>query len=186
MTNYNLVLKVRQIDFITMSQVDLFSFVFWKKLKTWKRHFELHWPLLLNLKVHTFWEGHKILRNLQLFVLCTASQIIGGNFAKFFGLLIIYELYYQNNFSEPYGIASLPNFAAMVIVAVLWMEMVQLKTQGLRGWANFHPLILRTIRRTVGGSENPEGGTVCWYGVLRGHFLGIKMQYWNKCLSSFL
>ena len=37
-------------------------------------------------------------------------------------------------------IASLPNFAAMVIVAVLWMEMVQLKTQGLRGWANFHPL----------------------------------------------
>ena len=45
-------------------------------------------------KVHIFWEGHKILRNLhQLFVLCTASQIIGGDFAKSCGLLRIYELY---------------------------------------------------------------------------------------------
>ena len=32
----------------------------------------------LDGKVHIFCEGHKILRNLhQLFVLCTASQIIG-------------------------------------------------------------------------------------------------------------
>ena len=47
-----------------------------------------------NDKVHIFWEGHKILRNLhQLFVLCTASQIFGGDFAKFCGLLRIYELY---------------------------------------------------------------------------------------------
>ena len=45
-------------------------------------------------KVHIFLEGHKILRNLhQLFVLCTASQMFGGDFAKFFGLLRIYELY---------------------------------------------------------------------------------------------
>ena len=27
-------------------QVDLFSFVFWKNLKTPKRHFEINWPLL--------------------------------------------------------------------------------------------------------------------------------------------
>ena len=48
------------------------------------------------IKVHIYWEGHKILRNLQqLFVLCTASQIIGGNFAKFCGLLRIYEVYLQ-------------------------------------------------------------------------------------------
>ena len=33
------------------------------------------------------------MRNLQLFVLCTASQIIGGDFAKFCGLRRIYELY---------------------------------------------------------------------------------------------
>ena len=36
----------------------------------------------------------KVLRNLHLlFVLCTGSQIIGGDFAKFCGLLRIYELY---------------------------------------------------------------------------------------------
>ena len=45
-------------------------------------------PSKIAVKVHIFWEGHKILRNLhQLFVLCTASQIIGGDFAKFCGLL---------------------------------------------------------------------------------------------------
>ena len=45
-------------------------------------------------KVHIFWEGHKILRNLHhWFVLWTASQIIGGYFAKFCSLLRIYELY---------------------------------------------------------------------------------------------
>ena len=45
------------------------------------------------IKVHIFLEGHKILRNLhQLFVLCTASQIIGRDFAKFCGLLRMYEL----------------------------------------------------------------------------------------------
>ena len=50
---------------------------------------------ILFFKVHIFWEGHKILWNLhQLFVLCTASQIIGGDFAKFCGLLRIYELYH--------------------------------------------------------------------------------------------
>ena len=42
-----------------------------------------------------FSEGHEILRNLhQLFVLCPASQIIGGYFAKFCGFLRIYELYW--------------------------------------------------------------------------------------------
>ena len=32
----------------------------------------------------------------------------------------------------------------------------------------------------------PTHPTVCWNGVLRGHFLGIKMQHWNKCLISLL
>ena len=45
------------------------------------------------LKVHIFWEGHKILRNLhRRFVLCSASQIYSRKFAKFCGLLRIYEL----------------------------------------------------------------------------------------------
>jgi hypothetical protein len=33
-------------DFTAMiPQVNLFSFVFWEKLKTQKRHFEINWPL---------------------------------------------------------------------------------------------------------------------------------------------
>ena len=48
-------------------------------------------------KVHIFWEGHKILQNFhQLFVLCIVSQIIGGDFSKFCGLLRIYELLKRN------------------------------------------------------------------------------------------
>ena len=42
------------------------------------------------VKVHIFWEGHKILRNFhRRFVLC---QIYGGDFAKCSGLLRIYKL----------------------------------------------------------------------------------------------
>ena len=45
-------------------------------------------------KVYIFWEGHKILRNLQqLFDWQYIGQIIGGDSAKFCGLLRIYELY---------------------------------------------------------------------------------------------
>ena len=44
-------------------------------------------------KVHIFWEGHKFLRNLHCrFVLCSNGQIYYGDFAKFCGLLRIYEL----------------------------------------------------------------------------------------------
>ena len=44
-------------------------------------------------KVHIFLEGHKILRNLhRRFVLSSASQIYGGDFAKFCGLCRSYEL----------------------------------------------------------------------------------------------
>ena len=45
-------------------------------------------------QVHTFWEDHKILQNLHVtFVLCSASQKQGGDFAKFWSLLRIFELY---------------------------------------------------------------------------------------------
>ena len=47
-------------------------------------------------KVHIFWEGHKILRYLHLTFDCMyCSQKRGGDFAKFCGLLRIYELYEQ-------------------------------------------------------------------------------------------
>ena len=49
-------------------------------------------------KVHIFWEGHKFLRNLhRRFVLYSNGQIYVGDFAKFCGLLRIYELYKRNN-----------------------------------------------------------------------------------------
>ena len=48
-------------------------------------------------KVHIFWEGHKISRNLPLtFDYSTYSQKLGEDFAKFCGLLRIYELYLPN------------------------------------------------------------------------------------------
>ena len=56
----------------------------------------LIWFLVLgksHVKVHIFWESHKILQNLhQLFDWQYIEQIIGGDFAKFCGLLKIYEL----------------------------------------------------------------------------------------------
>ena len=45
-------------------------------------------------KLHIFWEGHKILRNLHCRFDCYyIGQIYGGDFEKFCGFLRIYELY---------------------------------------------------------------------------------------------
>ena len=52
----------------------------------------------------------------------------------------------------------------------------------------------RNIFKSSGDKQNLLGGhnlppplpTVCWNGVLCGHFLGIKTQHWNKCLRSLL
>ena len=58
-------------------------------------------PKYWNIKVHIFWEGHKILQNLlQLFDWQYIGQIIGEDFAKLCGLLRIYELYYIANRRE--------------------------------------------------------------------------------------
>ena len=49
--------------------------------------------LLKYVKVHIFWEGHKILRNLPLtFDYSIYSQKLGEDFTKLCGLLRIYEL----------------------------------------------------------------------------------------------
>ena len=54
----------------------------------------IFWKKRLSSKVHIFWEGHNILRNLhRRFVLCSNGQIYSGDFAKFCGLLRIYQLY---------------------------------------------------------------------------------------------
>ena len=61
------------------------------KFKTFLQH-DMYFSLLRQYGTKRS-KGHKILRNLhQLFDLCTASQIIGGGFAKFHGLLRIHEL----------------------------------------------------------------------------------------------
>ena len=52
-------------------------------------------------KVDIFWEGHNFFQNLHLrFVLWSNGQIYGGYFAKFCGLLRIYELYSTLTFSN--------------------------------------------------------------------------------------
>ena len=54
-------------------------------------------------KFHTFWEGHKILRNLPLTFDCMyCSQKLGEDFAKFCGLLRIYKLYHTFAHSKTY------------------------------------------------------------------------------------
>ena len=62
-------------------------------VETWMRKVCVKTTSGLNGKVNIFWEGHKILGNLHLiFVLCSANQNQGENFAKFCGLFGIYEL----------------------------------------------------------------------------------------------
>ena len=53
------------------------------------------WKIVMfYFKVHIFWEGHKILQNFPLTFDCiNCSQKFGEDFAKFCGLLRIYELY---------------------------------------------------------------------------------------------
>ena len=63
------------------------------KIATRSKTSHFFWNKLPN-KVHKFWEGHNILQKLNCrFVLCSNGQIYGGDFAKFCGLLRIYELY---------------------------------------------------------------------------------------------
>ena len=55
-----------------------------------------------DFKVHIFWEGHKILRNLhRRFDWHYIGQIYVGDFAKFCGLLRIYEFYKNEPLDEP-------------------------------------------------------------------------------------
>ena len=46
-------IRTKKLDLITMiPKVDLFLFLFWKNLKTPKRHFEINWPL--QIQTHLF------------------------------------------------------------------------------------------------------------------------------------
>ena len=75
--------------------IHLLTFTFFQ---TW--HFSSHIFIytLKASKVHIFWEGHKILWNLHLsFDWHYIGQKYGEYFAKFCGLLRIYELYIQGH-----------------------------------------------------------------------------------------
>ena len=54
-----------------------------------------------------------------------------------------------------------------------------------RTWRKFYYYYYKAVGAGQRGWVPPPP-TVCWNGVLCGHFLGIKMQHWNKCLSSLL
>ena len=76
------------------------------------------------VKVHIFWEGHTILRNLgQLFDWQYIGQKIGGDFAKLCGLLKIYELYYKRSLSLVYGLIKEISDSAMDGSSEFWKRL---------------------------------------------------------------
>ena len=63
--------------------------------RLWSKFCDIAWAFyfLTEFKIHIFWEGHKISRNLhQFFDWQYTGKIIGGDFAKFCGFLRICEL----------------------------------------------------------------------------------------------
>ena len=82
------------------------------------------WFLFINVewnKVHTFWEGHTILRNLHLtFVLCSASQNQIGDFAKICVLLRIYELYKNISHHNRWNLYSTYIFFMIKSIGRIW------------------------------------------------------------------
>ena len=69
-------------------------------------------------KVHIFWEGHKILRNIHhRFVLFSVSQICGGDFAKF----VVFSEYINFHYRVSYKY--LDDFLGCFEVAV-WLKVI--------------------------------------------------------------
>ena len=104
-------------------------------------------------KVHIFWEGYTILRNIhRRYVLFSASQIYGGDFAKFFGLFRIYELYpvhrqecsweklsrYEsNNHFEFWCIMMAPSYFHVMGTKIQSLFAILLKKWTLNVWSNW-------------------------------------------------
>ena len=79
--------RTKNIDFTTMiPQVDLFSFGFWKKLKTTKRYFEINWPLaILFMRIfikHLVKRNHR--NSKAAIVLCKNKKKPGQIFMLYF------------------------------------------------------------------------------------------------------
>ena len=76
--------RTSKFYFTTMKPlVDLFLFVFWKKLKTPKRHFEFNWPLvccrhyhLTGIFKHLIWRLNPIPTRLCHVIYCCGKKVI--------------------------------------------------------------------------------------------------------------
>ena len=62
----------------------------------------------------------------------------------------------------------------------------QIRNAGVRGRRWVNPIQTRGADYAPPITTGPPPPNVCWNGVLRRHFLGIKMRHWNKCLNSLL
>ena len=121
---FSFIIQVMYINEV-FSTLDASGCHIWNHFHNWYKHcllihlelwsfqacFSKFNPILWNLyeiystKVHMFWEGLKFLRNIHCrILLCSNGQIYGGGFAKFCGLLRIYELYYLYCFDIDYGL----------------------------------------------------------------------------------
>ena len=84
--------RTNKLYFTTMKpQVDLFPFVFWRKLKTPKRHFEISWPLRMMTYQGTFfhWKQEILGWSLLAWQLSFISSHITAQGFQFFSQLMI-------------------------------------------------------------------------------------------------
>ena len=78
--------RTNESYFTTMKpQVDLFSFVFWKKLKTPKRHFEINWPLKVSQSRNYFFKPMFLQKNEQTNSTSLLRNLRSTCFRSFFG-----------------------------------------------------------------------------------------------------
>ena len=86
-----------KIKIYTLTRADLFLFVFWKKLKTPKRPFEINWPLV-SLKKKIDFMKNKLT---QKETVCSSSLT---RYSKHY-VLFIFKI--QNWFSIEFGVSNL-------------------------------------------------------------------------------
>ena len=75
--------RTNEFYFTTMKlQVNLFLFVFWRKLKKTKRHFKINWPLVCSIKAKLrefnkfLWPSQKTCRNFTFSVIWISNITI--------------------------------------------------------------------------------------------------------------
>ena len=87
--------RTNKVDFTTMiPQVDLFSFIFWKILKTPKRYFEINWPLNIILFWYFAWEKSwqyaPVIYSISRLIEKRSVFFVGNNFTL---IVFIYKIH---------------------------------------------------------------------------------------------